>query len=55
MSDDCAELQRRLDQARSAIKVIHTWATFRDGQYLNPADTRALCRRVLDETEPPRD
>lgn len=51
----CTELQRRLDRARGALKVIHTWASFRGGQHhLTPADVRALCRRVLDDTEPRR-
>ena len=45
-------LRRNLEDARSALKVIHTWASFRDGRTLNCKDVIRLTRRVLDDTEP---
>jgi hypothetical protein len=43
---------RKLEDARSALKVIHTWASFQDGRALNCKDVIRLTRRVLDDTEP---
>jgi hypothetical protein len=45
-------LRRKLEDARSALKVIHTWASFQDGRTLNCKDVIRLTRRVLDDTEP---
>ena len=43
---------RKLDKARGALKVIHTWASFRDGEMLTAKDAMKLCRKVLKETAP---
>ena len=37
----------RIELLESALKVIHTWATFRGGVELVPRDTAKLCARVL--------
>jgi len=47
-----AETCRKLDNARGALKVIHTWASFRDGEMLTAKDAMKLCRKVLKETAP---
>lgn len=39
----CAKLQ----DALSALKVIKTWATFRDGVALTPEHVAKLCDKVL--------
>ena len=42
--DDCP--------ARSALKVIHTWATFCGGSLaLEPKDTASLCDKALADTK----
>jgi len=43
---------RKLEDARSALNVIHTWASFQNGRALNCKDVIRLTRRVLDDTEP---
>jgi hypothetical protein len=43
---------RKLNNARGALKVIHTWASFRDGELLTAKDAMNLCMKVLKETEP---
>ena len=37
----------RIELLESALKVIHTWATFQGGGALVPRDTAKLCARVL--------
>ena len=43
---------RKLEKARSALKIIHTWASFRGGEMLTekPQDTADLCRKTLVQT-----
>jgi exopolyphosphatase/pppGpp-phosphohydrolase len=43
---------RNLESALGALKVIHTWASFRHGEMLTAEDTMKLCARVLKETAP---
>ena len=43
---------RKLAAARGALKVIYTWASFRDGEMLTAKDAMKLCRKVLKETAP---
>lgn len=42
---------RKLERARSALRVIHTWATFQGGTDFNRKDTEKLCRKALKESE----
>ncbi len=37
----------KLEMARSALKVIQTWASFNDGDYLDAYDVLDLTRRTL--------
>ncbi len=51
-------LEKRLEVARSALKAIHTWATFEyqglpPGHALVPKQVAELCRKTLAETENP--
>jgi hypothetical protein len=48
---EVASLQRQLERARSALKVIHTWASFRGGELLTPRDTVNLCNKALEESQ----
>ena len=43
---------RKLNKARGALKVIRTWASFRDGELLTAKDAMNLCIKVLKETAP---
>ena len=43
---------KKLDEARGALKVICTWATFRGGECLTPKDTEKLCRKALEASKP---
>lgn len=43
---------RKLERARGALKVLATLATFSDGECLTPADTKKICKRALQETNP---
>lgn len=52
---ELARLRRRLDQARSVLRVIRTWATFAYGDLpaghaLVPEQVAALCDQVLEKT-----
>jgi len=38
---------KALDHAIQALKVIHTWATFRDGEALVPEHVEKLCQKTL--------
>jgi hypothetical protein len=40
----------RLRNARGALKVICTWASFRGGAALQPEHVEKLCRKALNET-----
>jgi hypothetical protein len=42
----------KLADARSALKVIHTWASFQDGRALQCKDVINLVNRVLEDTKP---
>jgi hypothetical protein len=43
---------RKLENARGALKVIYTWASFRDGELLTAKDAKNLCMKALKETAP---
>ena len=43
---------KKLESARGELKVIHTWAKFRNGEWLVREHVLDLTRRVLRETEP---
>lgn len=43
---------RQLEEARSALRVICTWATFRNGEMLDPRDVARLCRKALGRRPP---
>lgn len=43
--------RKMAERAISALKVIDTWATFRDGEALAPLDVHLLCQRALQEIE----
>jgi hypothetical protein len=38
---------KMLEEARGALKVICTWASFRGGECLTPKDTEKLCLKAL--------
>jgi hypothetical protein len=43
-------MQRAIEDCRSTLQVIHTWATFRGGMMLDDRPSTArLCKRVLDD------
>jgi hypothetical protein len=44
---DVAEMCKKLEEARGALKVICTWAKFRNGECLTPKHTEELCLRTL--------
>jgi hypothetical protein len=50
------DISKALEDARSALKVIHVWASFQDGRALNCKDVIRLTSRVIKETEriPPK-
>lgn len=41
------EVEKKYEKLLSALKVIHTWATFRDGVALNAKDVANLTTKVL--------
>ena len=43
---------KKLEEARGALKVICTWASFRGGECLTPKDTEKLCRKALEASKP---
>ena len=44
------KLESALEDCASALRVIHTWATFRSGEMLHDRWSVAkLCKRVLDD------
>ena len=43
----CAKLRR----ARSALKALHIWASFENGEDLQPKQVVALTKKALQETE----
>jgi len=42
---------RRVEILRAALKVLYTWATFKEGQCLAPEHVKKLCRQTLQETD----
>lgn len=42
-------LCKKLEAARAALQIIHTWAIFRDGLSLDPKHTAELTTRTLYE------
>lgn len=44
--------EKKLAVARSALKVIHTWATFRNGELLVPEHAAGLTERALKLSDP---
>uniref|UniRef100_A0A6M3Y7W9 Uncharacterized protein n=1 Tax=viral metagenome TaxID=1070528 RepID=A0A6M3Y7W9_9ZZZZ len=42
-------LERQVETLKSAFRVIHTWATFRDGEALDPKHVAKLCERILEK------
>ena len=42
-----AKRDKLLDEALRALRVIHTWASFRDGVALTPKHIIRLCDKVL--------
>jgi hypothetical protein len=47
---DQARLIRDREALLSAVRVIHTWAAFRGGLYLDAGDVAELCRKTLERT-----
>ena len=44
--------KRKIEILRTALQVIHTWATFNQGrQCLTPEHVEKLCSKALQETE----
>lgn len=41
---------KKIERLRSALAILHTWATFEGGYLLSPDDVAALTKRVLEET-----
>jgi hypothetical protein len=41
------KLNNRIEDLERALKVIHTWATFRDWEMLIPKDVANLCWNKL--------
>jgi hypothetical protein len=48
--DGIARACFKRERARSALKVIHTWATA-DGNALDPQLVRDICKKTLEETK----
>jgi len=42
-------LNQNYEAMESALKVIHTWASFRGGELLIPKDVISLCEKVLEK------
>jgi hypothetical protein len=49
LTNERNRLERRCEAAESALKVLHTWATFRGGSTLSPLSVSILCKRTLEE------
>ncbi len=45
----CREYENRIQAAKLALRVIHTWATYRQGENLDPENVRKLCEKTLKE------
>jgi hypothetical protein len=43
---------KKLEEARSALKVIHTWAAFRKGEFLVPEHVWKLAWKALEASKP---
>ena len=43
---------KNLEEARGALKVIHTWATFRSGELLVPEHVWKLAWKALEASKP---
>ena len=44
--------RERLEHARRALRVIHTWAAYDGGALLDPSDVIKTCRETLELTKP---
>ena len=42
-------LEKQVETLESALRVIHTWATFRGGEALDPEHVAKLCERTLEK------
>jgi hypothetical protein len=42
-----AKMLRRIGELESALKVIHTWATFQQGEAFDRRDVANLCKKAL--------
>ena len=42
-------LEKQVATLKSALRVIHTWATFRGGCALDPEHVAKLCKRILEK------
>ena len=49
MYKDIRKANRRIAQLESALKALHTWATFEHGKYLFAKNVTDLCERTLKE------
>lgn len=48
---DCITFRKKLTNARIALKVICTWASYSNGDHLVAKEVVKLCKRNLRETE----
>lgn len=48
---EAKQLRRKLERARSTLKIIHTWATFNYGSHINKQHIANACSRALRESE----
>lgn len=44
------KLTTKWERARSALKVIHTWATFNEGSVFTRQDVIVACKKALQES-----
>jgi len=42
-------LEKQVATLKSALRVIHTWATFQGGKALNPEHIAKLCEKTLEK------
>jgi RecA-family ATPase len=49
--EEYRRVSRELEEYRSALIVIHTWAKFRNGEALIPEDVERLTRKTLKITK----
>lgn len=49
--DGIARTCAKLQQARTALRTIQTWATFKDGGLLLPNRVASLASRAVEETK----